>query len=321
MELTSVSDAACASTPALFPNLSHSEEYFGAYRDFWWNADFIELMARRWQLGRYRTLLDVGCGLCHWSRLLAPHLATGAQITALDQDPQWAAGNPAVSAAFARLGASVEYAHGDAQALPFADNTFDVVTCQTLLIHLPDPLAALREMRRVVKPGGLVICVEPNNIVGAILASALSDAQSVDARCDDFRYALTHHLAKIAAGEGDSSLGDRLHWLLHQAGFAAIRSYVSDKCAPLCPPYAGEEAQAMLVEVREGADPERAGIWQEHVARWLAAYEDPAAARFVAAYHAAQPMRAAALRDCIDQGDYWDGGATMMYLVSGAKGS
>ncbi|MBV8658056.1 MAG: class I SAM-dependent methyltransferase [Burkholderiales bacterium] len=315
MELNSVADGVCAPSPSL----SHSEEYFGAYRDFWWNTDFIELMARRWQLGRYSSLLDVGCGLCHWSRLLAPHLAPGAAITALDRDRQWATGNPTVTARFGRLGASVEYAHGDAQALPFADNSFDVVTCQTVLIHLPDPLLALREMRRVVKPGGLVICVEPNNIVGAILASALSDTQSVDARCDEFRYTLTHHLAKIAAGEGDSSLGDRLHWLFHQAGFAAIRSYLSDKCAPLCPPYSGEEAQAMLDEVRDGADPERAGIWQEHVARWLEAYNDPAATAFVNAQHASQPARSKTLREMMDQGTYWDGGATMMYLVSGSK--
>ncbi len=52
----------------------HSEEYFSEYRDHWWNKDFLELMARRWNLDSYSSLLDVGCGEFHWSRLLAPFL-------------------------------------------------------------------------------------------------------------------------------------------------------------------------------------------------------------------------------------------------------
>lgn len=40
----------------------HSEEWFGDYRDFWYNHDFLELMARRWKLDKVDSLLDVGCG-------------------------------------------------------------------------------------------------------------------------------------------------------------------------------------------------------------------------------------------------------------------
>ncbi len=40
----------------------HSEEYFGDFRDYWYNLDFLELMAKRWELENVKTLLDVGCG-------------------------------------------------------------------------------------------------------------------------------------------------------------------------------------------------------------------------------------------------------------------
>jgi SAM-dependent methyltransferase len=50
----------------------------------------------------------------------------------------------------------VEFHEGDAQALPFDKNSFDAVVCGFGIIHVPDPLKALKEMCRVLKPGGRV---------------------------------------------------------------------------------------------------------------------------------------------------------------------
>jgi len=51
----------------------------------------------------------------------------------------------------------IEWRVADMQALPFADGSFDAVVCQFGLMFVPDQLLALREMRRVVRPGGVVI--------------------------------------------------------------------------------------------------------------------------------------------------------------------
>jgi SAM-dependent methyltransferase len=51
---------------------------------------------------------------------------------------------------------NVRFDLGDITALPFADGSFDVAFAHTVLMHLRDPQAALREMRRVVRPGGIV---------------------------------------------------------------------------------------------------------------------------------------------------------------------
>jgi hypothetical protein len=40
----------------------HSADYFNDARDFWWNLDFLKLMAQRWQIQEIGNLLDVGCG-------------------------------------------------------------------------------------------------------------------------------------------------------------------------------------------------------------------------------------------------------------------
>ena len=53
---------------------------------------------------------------------------------------------------------------GDATEIPLPSESFDVVTCQTVLMHLAQPADALREMLRILRPGGLLVCVEPNNL-------------------------------------------------------------------------------------------------------------------------------------------------------------
>jgi ubiquinone/menaquinone biosynthesis C-methylase UbiE len=308
-----------AATLAATPPLAHSEEYFGAYRNFWWHTDFLALMAERLQTRQLRHMLDVGCGQCHWSRLWLAHLAAQAEITALDRDPRWAAGDVRLQAHFAAQGARLRFVQGDAARLPFADASFDMVTCQTLLIHVADPSRVLSEMRRVLRPGGLLLCSEPSNLANAAMANALTVQSDSAAQLDAFRYRLLCEEAKRLAGEGDSSLGDKLAWLLQACGFQSIQSYLSDKATPLLPPYVGQEAQANLNEVQAMAEPSRALIWQAHVARWAAALPDPAERQFLLDYAASAVQAATQIVELVAAGQYWDSGAALMYLVAGRR--
>lgn len=95
------------------------------------------------------TLLDVGCGPGTVTIDLASRVS---RAVGLDRAPTVLA-----SAREAARGvANVEFVEGDAYALPFDDASFDVVYAHQVLQHLTDPIAALREMRRVAKPGGYV---------------------------------------------------------------------------------------------------------------------------------------------------------------------
>ena len=60
----------------------------------------------------------------------------------------------------ARLRRQVDLRVGDAQALPFADNTFDTVLCALSLCSIPDPAQAIGEMARVLKPGGRLLLLD-----------------------------------------------------------------------------------------------------------------------------------------------------------------
>jgi SAM-dependent methyltransferase len=94
--------------------------------------------------------LDAGCGTGVFTGLLA-QTTHPAEIVAIDPAP--------AQIAFVREQAqrrAVRFEVGDAQHMPFPDAGFDIVVSALVLNFIPDPVQAVREMRRVVRPGGCV---------------------------------------------------------------------------------------------------------------------------------------------------------------------
>jgi SAM-dependent methyltransferase len=99
------------------------------------------------------SVLDVGCGPGTITADLAT-LVTPGRVTALERT---GAALDLARAEIARRGlTTVDFAVGDVHALDYPDGTFDVVHAHQVLQHVADPVAALREMRRVTRPGGIV---------------------------------------------------------------------------------------------------------------------------------------------------------------------
>ena len=141
----------------------HFAEQFGPQRDFWWNRDFLDLMATRWRLRNASSLADIGCGLCHWSRLLYPYLRAPARLVGVDHEKRWVADRTRnLRRAFPEVAPDlITVVQGDATEIPLPSDSFDVATCQTVLMHLAQPVNALREMLRILRPGGLLFVLSP----------------------------------------------------------------------------------------------------------------------------------------------------------------
>ena len=99
-------------------------------------------------------LLDVGCGPGTITMDLAEHLGPTGRVTALERTD--AALGLAREEAARRGTSTVDFAVGDVTALDLPDGSFDVVHAHQVLQHVDDPVRALREMRRVCRPGGVV---------------------------------------------------------------------------------------------------------------------------------------------------------------------
>lgn len=98
------------------------------------------------------SLLDVGCGPGTITVDLARRVAPG-RVVGIDRSADVTA-QAATHAS--EQGVEVQFQAGDVYALDFADGAFDVVHAHQVLQHLGDPVAALREMRRVTRLGGVV---------------------------------------------------------------------------------------------------------------------------------------------------------------------
>lgn len=102
------------------------------------------------------SLLDVGCGpgtiTAEFAERLAPGVVVGVDASA----DVIAKASESASATAGAAASNLSFMTADAYALPFDDDSFDIVHAHQVLQHVARPVELLREMRRVVKPGGIV---------------------------------------------------------------------------------------------------------------------------------------------------------------------
>jgi ubiquinone/menaquinone biosynthesis C-methylase UbiE len=109
---------------------------------------------RPWACSRARgRTLEVAIG----TGLNIPHYPESVDLVGLDLTKEMLA---LAAARAAEVGRVVDLREGDAQELPFADETFDTVLCTFSLCGIPDVERAVGEMRRVLKPGGNLVLVD-----------------------------------------------------------------------------------------------------------------------------------------------------------------
>ena len=135
-----------------------SEKYQMGYSDEW-----LRYMSERsiaTQIGHIAhqvspgmTILDVGCGPGSITVELAQLADPGAVIGVDMNDEQFV---KARSLAVERGLQNVTFQTGNAYKLPFNDESFDIVNENAMLMHLAEPVQAISEMARVLKPGGLI---------------------------------------------------------------------------------------------------------------------------------------------------------------------
>ncbi|GAA4519322.1 methyltransferase domain-containing protein [Brachybacterium paraconglomeratum] len=160
------------------------------------------------QLREGMRLLDVGSGAgtitAGLARIVGPEQVTALEVT------EDAAAITRTELAAQGLG-RVDVVVGDAHALPFAESTFDVVHAHQVLQHVPGPVQALAEFRRVTRPGGIV-AVRDSDYEGFRWWPALPGLD---------RW-LELYLRAARANDGTPDAGRRLLAWAHEAGFTDV---------------------------------------------------------------------------------------------------
>jgi ubiquinone/menaquinone biosynthesis C-methylase UbiE len=223
-----------------------------------WGPRVVELAALR----RGLRVLDVACGTGVVARLAAEAVDVEGRVAALDLNPAMlavASELPAVDSA------PIEWVEGDAQALPFAEASFDVVCCQLGLQFFPDRERALREMKRVLVPGGRAVVMawrEIDRAPGfAVLAAALGRTISADAEAlmrAPFALSDAGELSRLikSAGFSDCAIRAETGNVRFPSAAMFVRSYIGG--SPLAAILATAPAPAygqLVEEVERALDP------------------------------------------------------------------
>ena len=177
-------------------------------------VDLIEVAA----LQPGERVLDLACGTGVVARLAAQRVGPGGSVAGQDL-------NPGMLAVARSTAAPIEWHESDAQAMPFSDHAFDVALCQLGLQFFGDRVAALREVRRVLVPGGRLVANVPGPTPRLFVI---------------FEDAIRHHVSPEVAGflAAVFSLHDaaELEHLLDDAGFQDVSVDARTKSLPLPPP-------------------------------------------------------------------------------------
>lgn len=202
-------------------------------------------------------VLDVACGTGIVTRLAAERVAPDGTVAGLDVNPAM------LAVARTLVPASrtpVRWYETTAEAMPLPDASFDVVLCQLGLMFMADKGAALREMRRVLAPGGRALISIP---APTAFFNALDEA-------------IARHIGEDAAGfvRLVFSLHEpaEVEQLLNEAGFHQVRVRSGAKALHLPPPreflWQYVRSTPLMGIMAEAGDDVRAALERETVSRW-----------------------------------------------------
>ena len=156
---------------------------------------------------------DFGCGVGVVTRMLAEMVGPSGTVTGIDVNP--AQLEQASELCTQHRVTNVSFVPADACNTGLPPNQFDLVYCRFLLLHLPDPEACLREMRAVLKPGGIIV-VEDGDLASAtsIPPTALNAFAELFMRLGPIRgvdYSLANNLYHLVRGAGFSDVNIEIH--------------------------------------------------------------------------------------------------------------
>lgn len=175
-----------------------------------WLAPARARLLRRIEIARRRRVLDLACGCGSVTGELAER--SGGLVVAVDRSFPALSEEPTAFEGASRIVA-------DATRLPFGDGTFDLIFCQFALLWI-DPGAAVREIHRVLQPGGVLVALEPD------FGGLIEHPSEIAAR--------EIWLSALARAGGDPQIGRKLPGLLSAVGLE-VRADLLDRLEPPSP--------------------------------------------------------------------------------------
>lgn len=281
-----------------------------------WTQEAIDRLARWFELKPGMTVIDVGCGLGYLGQTFWKYFGRGGSYLGIDIREGLVKEASESSQDWAVDG-TAGFAVGDAYALPCETGSVDCTMCQTLLLHLERPREALAEMVRVTRPGGLIVCIEPDNL-RPVLTRAYSSLPGYDLETELLLYkvASLSNRGRIKLGRGDNGVAPMIPHMLSELGVIEIEARVKETVSLLEPPYESERQQEAIKNMRDiwmSEDSFNARI-EESREEFLAGGGDPA--EFERVVEIGRKQRQVQLEQ-INNNEFFICGAYPVYIIKG----
>lgn len=212
------------------------------------HPEYLPNLLRRLDLQPGMTVVEVGCGSGAYTRLFASQLSGRGAVIGVDVNAQ-ALTEAQERAELEGWGEIAHFVAGSPEKLPLPDACADRVFCSSLLWRAGDPVTALREMRRVLRPGGKALAAEPD---GGLVQCYLPDQPRLAELEQRFQQCYARGVRSVDGHDYD--IGRRLPALFLAADFVAVRAFPRLFVAAGCD--LGENPQeglaARLAEYQQG---------------------------------------------------------------------
>ncbi len=220
-------------------------------RKYLWRESTIERVASWLNLRSGITAVDIGCGLGYLGWTFWRHYGSGSSYIGIDCSIKLLREAQEIQSEWSE-GGNACFVNGSAYNIPLPDECADWTMCQTLLMHLEFPENAMSEMIRVTKPGGVIMCMEPDNISSSLsMVSNSVHSPSIEEKLAQFKILLIWAEGRKKLGRGDWGIGTRVPGMMADLGLINIDALYNDSPRFVHPPYETEVQKYSIEKMRE----------------------------------------------------------------------
>jgi len=287
-------------------------------RKFMWREDTLDIYAKWAGFKKGMIVTDIGCGLGFLGYSFWDHFGSNGHYIGVDTNLSLLKDASNASHDWPE-GGVITFINGNAYNIPIPDNTCDMVMCQTLLMHLKRPEDCLKEMKRITKPGGVILCSEPDNLSSMLSKRfwTLPD-YDLDEMLLMMKVIILSCKGRINLGLGDFNIGVKITHMMGRLGLIDIDARLNDGVWFVEPPYSGEkQLHRLKIIKRNMLEDEHVQFWREKNREEFIAgggtseeYE-----RYIQCLDRIKPL----FTEQIENGTFASCGSSDMYFIKGRK--
>ena len=220
-------------------------DYLKLTRSLYLNIDYLQFLVEKvWKITKKVDVVDFGCGYGYLGLVLMPLLPEGSTYTGVDISEELINKGREI---FKSVPFNNKFIVSSAKGVPEKDDAFDIAICNSVLMHIPEPDAVLKEMKRITKNDGMIISCESNwNAVNALMyIDGIKKSKITDLGFLQILFERVHEKTKT-----DGNIGMKMPVIMARNNIKNIQARISDAIRIILADEKNEEQDSIYTSLR-----------------------------------------------------------------------